>query len=54
MTDIVERMKATACPPNAGCMSAKTCVCDVMEDAVDEIERLRGIVHQLEEGKEHV
>ena len=41
MTDIVTRMKETACPANTGCMSIKVCVCDVMGDAVDEIERLR-------------
>jgi hypothetical protein len=40
MTDIVTRMKETACPANTGCMSIKVCVCDVMGDAVDEIERL--------------
>jgi len=40
MTDIVERMKATACPDNTGCMSIRMCVCDVVGDAVDEIERL--------------
>jgi hypothetical protein len=47
MTDIVERMKATACPDNTGCMSIRMCVCDVMGDAVDEIERLRLIVMNL-------
>ena len=40
MTDIVERMKDAICPANTGCMSVKTCVCDIMEDAADEIERL--------------
>ena len=47
MTDIVERMKATACPDNTGCMSIRMCVCDVMGDAVDEIERLRSTVMEL-------
>jgi hypothetical protein len=47
MTDIVERMKATACPDNTGCMSIKMCVCDVVGDAVDEIERLRLTVMNL-------
>jgi hypothetical protein len=40
MTDIVERMKDAICPANTGCMSVKTCVCDIMGDAADEIERL--------------
>ena len=47
MTDIVERMKATACPDNTGCMSIRMCVCDVVGDAVDEIERLRLTVMNL-------
>jgi len=47
MTDIVERMKATACPDNTGCMSIRMCVCDVMGDAVDEIDRLRETVMNL-------
>lgn len=41
MTDIVMKLKAAACPPNTGCMSMTVCVCDAMEDAADEIERLR-------------
>jgi 6-pyruvoyl-tetrahydropterin synthase len=41
MTDIVERMKDAACPANTGCMSVKTCVCDIMGDASEEIESLR-------------
>ena len=47
MTEIVERMKATACPDNTGCMSIRMCVCDVVGDAVDEIERLRLTVMNL-------
>lgn len=47
MTDIVERMKEAACPPNTGCMSIKTCVCDIMQDSADEIERLREEVRRL-------
>jgi hypothetical protein len=49
MTDIVERMKATACPDNTGCMSIRMCVCDVVGDAVDEIERLRTLASYLTE-----
>ena len=41
MTDIVERMKDAACPANTGCMSVKTCVCDIMGDASEEIGSLR-------------
>ena len=41
MTDIVERMQEAACLPNTGCMSIKTCVCDIMGDASEEIESLR-------------
>jgi hypothetical protein len=41
VTDIVERMKDAACPPNTGCMSVKTCVCDIMGDASEEIGSLR-------------
>jgi hypothetical protein len=47
MTDIVERMKATACPDNTGCMSIRMCVCDVVGDAVDEIMRLRVLANVL-------
>ena len=41
MTDIVERMQEAACLPNTGCMSIKTCVCDIMGDASEDIESLR-------------
>ena len=41
MTDIVERLDDAACPANTGCMSIKTCVCDIMGDASEEIENLR-------------
>ena len=47
MTDIVKKMKEAACPPNTGCMSVKMCVCDVMQDAADEIERLRAAEIEL-------
>jgi hypothetical protein len=38
--DIVTKLREAACPPNTGCMSVKICVCDIMGDAADEIERL--------------
>lgn len=41
MSDIVDRLREAVCPPNTGCMSVKTCVCDIMQDAADEIEQLR-------------
>jgi hypothetical protein len=41
MTDIVERIKDAACTPNTGCISIKTCVCDIMDEAADCIEELR-------------
>jgi hypothetical protein len=47
MTDIVERIKDAACPANTGCMSITHCVCDIMQDAADEIERLREEVRRL-------
>jgi hypothetical protein len=43
----VERIKDAACPPNTGCMSVKTCVCDIMGDASEEIENLRKEVRRL-------
>ena len=47
MTDIVTKLREAACLPNTGCMSIRTCVCDVMEDAVDEIEALREEIRRL-------
>jgi hypothetical protein len=44
MSDIVMKLKEAACPPNTGCMTFKDCVCDVMEDAADEIERLQDVI----------
>lgn len=41
MTDIVNTLRGGFCEPNTGCMVLKTCVCDVLDDAADEIERLR-------------
>lgn len=40
MTDIVMRLKEAVCLPDTGCVSLRMCVCDVMEDAADEIQRL--------------
>jgi hypothetical protein len=48
MTDIVTRMKEAVCPPNTGCMSVKTCICDLLGDAADEIECLRNMVDQCD------
>jgi hypothetical protein len=47
MTDIVASLKEAVCLPDTGCMSVVMCVCDVMQDAVDEIERLREEVRRL-------
>ena len=52
MTDIVTKLQEAACLPNTGCMSIRTCVCDVMEEAADEIERLRGCIMELSVAKE--
>jgi hypothetical protein len=49
MSDIVMRLKEAACLPNTGCMSLRLCVCDVMEDAVEEVERLRELASYLTE-----
>ena len=43
MTDIVTSLKEAVCLPDTGCMSIVTCVCDIMQDAADEIERLRAM-----------
>ncbi len=50
MSDIVERLKEAVCLPNTGCMSVVMCVCDVMQDAADEIEMLREQIERLREG----
>ena len=49
MTDIVASLKEAVCLPDTGCMSVVTCVCDVMQDAVDEIEMLREQIERLRE-----
>lgn len=47
MTDIVTNLKEAVCLPDTGCMSVVTCVCDIMQDAADEIERLHQTVSEL-------
>jgi hypothetical protein len=55
MTDIVERIKDAACTPNTGCISIKTCVCDIMDEAADCIEELRKqLDHETSALKEEV
>lgn len=44
MTDLVEALRHSCCPPNTGCMSMTVCVCDLMQDAADEIQRLRALL----------
>ncbi len=46
MSDIVTTIKGAVCLPDTGCVSVVTCICDIMQDAADEIERLRGIIQQ--------
>lgn len=41
MTDIVERLKTNRCAENAGCGVMRSCACADMDDAADEITRLR-------------
>ena len=48
MTDIVNTLRGGFCEPNTGCMSIKKCVCDVLDEAADEIERLRNLVDQCD------
>lgn len=47
MTDIVESLKEAVCLPDTGCVSVVMCVCDIMQDAADEIERLREAIMKL-------
>lgn len=47
MTDIVTTIKKAVCLPDTGCVSVVMCVCDVMQDAADEIERLRQDNHDM-------
>lgn len=44
MTDIVTTIKGAVCLPDTGCMSVVTCICDILQDAADEIERLRSVI----------
>lgn len=46
MTDIVDRLRQGSCDPNTGCLP-KTCGCAAMDEAADEIDRLRGTVMNL-------
>jgi len=48
MTDIVNTLRGGFCKPNTGCMSVKTCICGLLGDAADEIERLRNMVDQCD------
>lgn len=43
MTDIVTSIRDAVCLPDTGCISMTTCICDIMQDAADEIERLRAM-----------
>jgi hypothetical protein len=54
MTDIVTSLKEAVCLPDTGCMSVVTCVCDIMQDAADEIERLRTCVRTLTEQLQYI
>jgi hypothetical protein len=47
VSDIVDRLREAVCPPNTGCMSVKTCVCDIMQDAADKIYLLREEIRRL-------
>ena len=44
--DIVESLRTNQCGENAGC-NPPLCVCGMMDDAADEIERLREERNQL-------
>ena len=44
----MKSMKEAVCLPDTGCMSVVTCICDIMQDAADEIERLRNLVDQCD------
>ena len=48
MSDIVTTIKEAVCLPDTGCMSVVTCICDILQDAADEIERLRNMVDQCD------
>jgi hypothetical protein len=41
MTDIRKMLEDGRCKPNHGCNVATLCMCAALEDAADEIERLR-------------
>jgi hypothetical protein len=47
MTDIRKMLEDGRCKPNHGCNVATLCMCAALEDAADEIERLRAKNHEL-------
>lgn len=51
--DIVATMRGAVCLPDTGCISVVTCVCDILQDAADEIEMLRERVERLREGMQY-
>jgi hypothetical protein len=44
MTDIRKMLEDGRCKPNHGCNVATLCMCAALEDAADEIERLRAVI----------
>ena len=49
MPDILERLRTNKCAENAGCGVMPACACADMEDAADEIERLRAALDRIAE-----
>ena len=47
MSNIVNTLRGGLCEPNTGCMSIKMCICDLLGDAADKIERLRAADTEL-------
>ena len=47
MMDILDRLKENRCPENSGCNVLPSCACGDMEDAAEEIARLRAEVERL-------
>lgn len=48
--DIVERLRTNQCKENAGC-NPPLCVCGTMDDAAEEIERLRKALKNIAIGE---
>lgn len=44
MSDIRARLEAGGCPPSHGCNASSVCLCSLVEDAADEIDRLRALL----------